>query len=120
MPKRILNSTMKKFETDDEGYQEGIKALDRYQELKQNYQSKEKTDREALNTELADLDEALRLGGILSHEEYEKKKAEITAKYAGERFKKEEEYLKLADNLLSVMMDISNARKAKRTGIGGR
>lgn len=91
--------------------EEAQKQFERYNELKEKYQSDEKKAQEELNEDLAGLEEARRLGLLDSHEEYEKKKTEITKKHALERFKKEQEYLEGAGKIVNILSDLNNAAK---------
>ena len=61
--------------------------------------------------EMDDLEEAFKAGGILSQEEYERKKAEINAKYVAKRIEKEQEYLNVASSALSGFSDFFSAMK---------
>lgn len=83
----------------------------RYEELRKTFQSTEKTDKEAMLQEMADLEEAFRAGGILSQEEYERKKAEINSTYVAKRIEKEQEYLNVASSALSGFSDFFSAMK---------
>lgn len=94
--------------SEEEASQEKFK---RYEELRKTFQSAEKTDKETMLTEMADLEEAFRAGGILSQEEYERKKAEINATYTAKRIAKEQEYLNVASSALTGFSDLFTAMK---------
>jgi len=95
----------------DKELEKAQEQFEKYNELKEKYQSDEKKAQEELNAELAELDQAYKLGIIANHEEYEKKKTEITKKHALERFKKEQEYLEGAGKIVNILSDINNTAK---------
>ena len=98
------------------------KALKRYEDL-ENLKKELATDEVKrqmdFNAELANLQLLSDNGMLLSHEQYEQMKAAITAKYAKQRFEKENEYLQAAQNVLGIFSSVNDARKAmelKRAG----
>lgn len=105
-------------ESFDEDYQEGLDALDRYKELKEKFKTDEEKESEAFASDLADLDEALELG-IVSHEQYEKRKLDITRKYSDKRLEKELKYLEAAGTVVNTFSNLFEAAKQRELAAAG-
>lgn len=83
----------------------------RYEELRKSYQSQELTDKELMLQEMAELEEAFQLGGIISEEEYEKKKSQINANYVAKRIEKDYQYYQAAQSALTGFTNLFSALK---------
>lgn len=91
--------------------EKALSDYERYTELKKQFQSQEKTDLETYQSEMAELEEAFRAGGILSAEEYERKKAEIAHNYAMKRMEDEEAVLLKGQEILEGFSSFFSAAK---------
>jgi hypothetical protein len=94
----------------DEEYQKGLDALDRYDELKEKFKTDEDSQAEQFITEMDDLADAYDLG-IINHEQYEKRKAEITKKYSGKSLEAYSNYVNAASDLVNGLGNMFAAQK---------
>lgn len=103
---------------DEEGAEKAQEQLKRYEELKQKFKSEEETQAEQFNNELAELQEAMN-SGLLTHEEFEKKKLEITNQYSSKRLDAENKYLKGAGAVVDTFASVFEAAKQRELAAAG-
>jgi hypothetical protein len=94
----------------EEEYQKSVEALDRYKELKEKFKTDEESQAEQFTAELTDLKDAYELG-IISHEDYEKRKADITKKYTGKGIETYKKYLDAVGGIVNGLGDMFSAQK---------
>jgi hypothetical protein len=88
-------------------------------ELKKKYLDDNLTNEQQKAAALLELDNIYNTESLRQTEEYQQLKKAITEKYEKDKFEIVEKYLQAADQLMSVLMDMSNARKAKELKAAG-
>jgi DNA repair exonuclease SbcCD ATPase subunit len=97
-------------EAGDEALGEAEKYLENYDRLKAKYKTDKQMLAEEFKAELADLDSALEYG-LISRENFEKRKNEIVRKYSAKSFETEKAYLDAVGNIANGLSDMFNAAK---------
>lgn len=110
LEKEVIEMPELDIEGFDEEYQKGVEALDRYDKLKEKFQNDEESQAELFTQEMADLTDAYELG-ILSHEEFEKRKAEITRNYTKKSIEIYGEYLNSVGSIVNGLGEMFSAQK---------
>lgn len=110
LEKEVIEMPEIDLESFDEEYQKGIEALDRYDELKEKIKTDEESQAELFTQEMADLTDAYEMG-ILSHEEFEKRKAEITRNYTKKSIEIYGEYLNSVGSIVNGLGEMFSDQK---------